>query len=613
MVYVALGILRVGPAWAAPDRLAQCGCGDGAFVMWFLGWTPFAATHGHGLFFTDWMFYPAGFNTLWNVSLLLPGLLMGPVTVHWGVVVSYNVLVVVAFAGSAVSAYLVLRRWAPWPPAAFAGGLLYGFSPYMIGQGIGHLHMVLLALVPVALLLLDEILVRQWRPAWLTGPLLGGVLAAQFFTAEEVLAGLALVAVLGLLVLLALFPRSIRPRLGHGAAGLGLATVTALAITAWPLKHQFAGPQRLNGTVSDPGRYRADLLSWVVPSRLVRHVSEAALQVSADFPGNLSENGSYLGIPLLAVVLVTAILLWRRRPVVRWALVMLVLVMAFASGRSLHVRGEDTGIWMPLALLHDIPLLQSIVGVRLAAFAVLLAAMLLAVGLDALYEAVRTVPAPASPGAADAQAVPAGQAARRWLRSALATVLAVAVALVALAPLQPRSLRYPIVGTGVPAWFTSASALGRVPPGSVLLSVPWASAQNAAPMLWQAEAGYRFKSPGGYALNPGPDGRGTFNPPPSRLLSALTRFRLGRPPRVSAARIVQMRVELLGWDVRTIVVVAERNRNLGEQIDLIARVVGKRPVRASGAWVWYAIDPARVLTLPVHPARWPLPSMPLPP
>jgi len=618
MVYVALGMLRIGSAWAAPDRLAQCGCGDAAFVMWFLGWTPFAAAHGHSLFFTDWMFYPTGLNVLWNASLPLPALLAGPVAARWGVIAAYNVLVVVGFAGSALSAYLVLRRWARWPPAAFVGGLLYGFSPYMIGQGRGHLHMFLVLLVPVTLLLLDEALVRQRRPAWLVGPMLGAVLAAQLFTAEEVLASMALVGMIGLGVLLALFPRKVRARLRHGALTLVLAAATTVVLTAVPLRQQFAGPQRLQGLVSDPDRYPADLLGWVVPTGLVRFTSEAALRTSRAFAGNLAENGSYLGIPLLVVVLLTALLLWRRRPVVRWALVTLVLVMAFASGPSLHIRGRDTGAWMPLAMVRGVPLLQSVVGVRLALYAVLLAALLLAVGLDALHDTARDAltRVDRQPGRLRLRfRLPGGPRwLPGWLGHSLAVVPPVALALVALLPLLPRSFQYPVGDARIPAWFQSASVVHRVPQDSVLLMVPGASSVNSSPMLWQAAARFRFKIPSGFALNPRPeDGRGTFNAPPSYLMAALNRFRLGRPPRVDEERIMQMRVELAGWSVRTVVVVTETNANVAEQVDLLTRVVGRPPVHDSGAWVWYDVKPSRLVTLPVHPAPWPLGRVRLPP
>ena len=599
VVYVALGMLRIGPAWRAPTRLAQCGCGDGAFVMWFLGWTPFSLAHGTDMFFTDWMLYPRGLNTLWNVSLPLPALLLGPATTTWNVVLGYNLLVVIAFAGSALSAYLVLRRFAPWPPAAFAGGLLFGFSPYMISQGLGHLHLVLLPLVPLVLLLLHEILVRQrWRP-WITGPLLGGVAVAQLLTAEEVLASLVLVSAVGVVVLLALFPRGIPAHWRHAVLGLGLAAVTAGVLAARPLQVQLSGPQRLTGTVSSPDRYRADLLSWIMPTRLVHFAPDWAVRISAGFGGNLAENGSYLGIPLLLVAVATPVVLWRRRPVARWAGITLLIVMGLAAGPSLRIRGVDTGIWMPLALVRHLWLLQSVVSVRLAAYAVLLSALLLAVAMDAVRGAARA-------------AVRTRRPAPRLPHRAVAPLLAAALAVVALLPLLPWLYHYGIVDTNVPQWYRSAS-VQRVPADSVLVTVPGASPVNSSPMLWQAIARYRFKVPFGYALNPRPsDGRGTFNPPQSSFLGIMNRIKRGPPPRINRGHIRAMRVELARWNARTVVVVNETNDHVAEQVDLLTRVLGRPPVHDAGAWVWYDLDPAALAGLPVATPPWPPQPVSLP-
>lgn len=585
-VYLALAMLRLAPAWRDPTRLAQCGCGDGAFSMWYLGWTPFALGNGLSPLSSDWMFHPDGLNAMWNVSLLLPAVLLAPLTAAGGVVLAYNSLVVVAFAGSAFTAYLALRRWAPWPPAAFAGGLLYGFSPYMIGQGLGHLHMIIMLLVPVLLLLLDEILVRQRRPPWLSGSLLGVTAAAQLLTSEEVLAGAALIGLVGTVVLVAVFPREVRSRLRHALTAFGFAVGTGLVLAAVPLRHQFTGPQRLTGTVSSPDRYRADLLSWVVPSGLVEAAPDWALRVSGRFIGNAAENGSYLGLPLLLAAVATAGLLWRRRPVVRWAAVLLAAVLVLSSGPSLRVSGRETGIPLPLALLKHVPLFESVVSVRLSSYAVLLCALLLAIGMEAVRDRVRV----------------AGTAPFR-LR-ALAAGLPAALAVVALAPLLPAGLHYHVEDTGVPAWYRSAAMTERVPLGSVLVTVPPASAVNAAPMVWQAVAGHRFKVPFGYSLHPDETGQGRFSPDPSTFAGIMERIRRGPPPRVNAGHIREMRADLRRWRARTVVVTAETNANMADQVDLLSRVLGRPPQTEAGAWVWYDIDPDRLAALPATPPEW---------
>ena len=93
------------------------GDGDPAIFMWFLRWVPFALEHGHDLLVTHHLNYPDGVNLMWNTSLPLPGLLLAPVTEAWGPVLSFNLLLVLAYGLSAWCAYLAIRRFAPgtWP------------------------------------------------------------------------------------------------------------------------------------------------------------------------------------------------------------------------------------------------------------------------------------------------------------------------------------------------------------------------------------------------------------------------------------------------------------------------------------------------------------------
>ncbi len=114
--------------------------------MWFLRWVPFALAHGHDLLVTHHLNYPDGVNLMWNTSLPLPGLLLAPVTDAWGPVLSFNLLLVLAYGLSAWCAYLAIRRFVPGHLAAAVGGLIYGFSPAMRVQS-HHLHMSLAFLV----------------------------------------------------------------------------------------------------------------------------------------------------------------------------------------------------------------------------------------------------------------------------------------------------------------------------------------------------------------------------------------------------------------------------------------------------------------------------------
>jgi len=48
---------------------------------------------------------------MWNTSLLLPGVLLAPVTLLAGPQVTLTLVLTLGFAGSAASLFAVLRRW----------------------------------------------------------------------------------------------------------------------------------------------------------------------------------------------------------------------------------------------------------------------------------------------------------------------------------------------------------------------------------------------------------------------------------------------------------------------------------------------------------------------
>ena len=176
---------------------------------------------------------------MWNASLPLFGFVLSPLTSRWGPVLTFNVVLVLANGLSAWAAYLAIRRYVAGHLAAAVGGLVFGFPPAILGQSI-HPHISFAFLVPLMLLAVDEILVRQRRPPWLVGPLLGLMAGCQLLIGEELLAATVLFG----MVLLANNPRAIldRRRVVHALLAFALAAVVGGTIAAKPLSVRFAGP-----------------------------------------------------------------------------------------------------------------------------------------------------------------------------------------------------------------------------------------------------------------------------------------------------------------------------------------------------------------------------------
>ena len=552
-VYLLLAVLGHLPAFSSLTTMTRCLCRDTPQTDWFLGWTPHALWAGQAPWTSQHLAVPEGVNLMWNTLLPLPGLLMAPVT-YWGnVLATHTLLAVLAFALSATSMWWVVKRWAPWGPARFAAGLLYGFSPYLMAQGTDHLNLSLVMLPPVVLLLLDEILVRQRRRAALMGVVLGLVTLAQLLITEEILASTFVLCVFGLVVLVVQHRRAVdRKRFRHALRGLAVAAGVLTAGAAWPLAVQLAGHRPVTGPVTDVSRFGADLLGTVVPG------SHQLLGFDSihTWGGGSTENGSYLGIPLILLLVFLAVR-YRRLAVVRFASVLALVALVLSLGRKLALAGTTHDIPLPAAALQHVPLFQDMSPVRLSLYVVLLASVLLAVGLDRLH--------------ADGLLQR-----RRWLTALLAVAVVV--------PLLP-DWPYSFVKANTPAYFTS-SAIERIPRDSVVLTYPVPRFPNSEPMQWQALAGYRYRSVGGYLITPDEQGAGTFLGGKTTWERVTSQAPVGRGVQLyNPGSAMRLRVEMDRLDVKAIVV-ADR---FGSEavVELVTMLLGRPGERSGGVTAWY--------------------------
>jgi len=544
VAYLLLSFLADPSVWlhGPTTHLYNAGNGDVSEGVWLLVQTPYAIAHGLNPFANDWLHYPSGVNLVDNAGMQLLGLLVAPVTLLSSPVLSYNLLLLLSFAGSATATFLVLRRWTGWLPAAFVGGLAYGFSPYMVAMGNGHLMTLVTPIPPLVLWTMDRIMVRRSGIAWRNGLLLGLLLAAQLFVSVEVLTSTLVVLAVGVVVVLVAQRSDHRTALAWRPlwqAGAVAGAVLAVAV-AYPLWVAVAGPAHIVGPAQSVEVLKGlstDVLTPIVPTvnqHFTFGLAWTGTRLVAEHGKTLlpdgSENGGYLGIPLL-VLLVAGVAVLRRRPVVRFAAVMAVVALVLSMGSDLHSDGRFLGIPLPFAVLAHLPFVDSQVASRYTLYVWLFVALLVAVIADALHTELRS---------------------RSW-SGPLAGGAVLAIVLVVLVPLIP-SWPYGSGPTGIPAWYQSAYAR-QVPVGSTLLSYPFPAVGSPTAMLWQAEAGMRFRMPGGYVISPGPRRKATFAPPLTAASIPLLECGAGIPqPPVTPAAVTAVRANLRAWDVDTVVV-----------------------------------------------------------
>ena len=558
---VGLSVLLFLPAWRDPAHTVIGGHGDAEQSMWFLRWLPWALTHGHDPLLTDHIGHPTGANLMWNSSQPLTALAAWPLTAAAGPVLAYNAMVTLALALSGWCAYLAIQRIVPGRAGALAGGLLYGFSPYMVAHASGHLDLVMAPIPPLLLLVLHELLVRRRLPPLAGGAALGLLATLQLFIAEEVLASEAIVAaiVLGALALLH------RDRVREDGRRLLIALAAAAAVFTvladWALAVQFLGSGRLRGTGAASG-FGTDLLNLVVPGSSQWLAPHPAQSLSARFAGNGAERTGYLGVPLLALIALTVVR-HRREAVVRTAAIAGAAAVVLSLGTTLHIGGVHTHIPLPALAITRVPVLDNLLPGRLMLYAFLAAAVLLAVF------------------AGDLRRAPA----RRLAAAALLAATAIS--------LLPR-MPFPSAPVSTPAFFTG-TAVQRIAEGDVVLVAPFSRlAVPTEAMVWQALSGMRFRMPEGYYQGPGPGGTRFYGPPPSSTSALMEQiWSQGTSPPLDSALRGRIAAELRAWGVRDVVVGPMGHEELMAAV--MTSLLGRPPSWWGPVALWTEVGSAQVV------------------
>ena len=574
-IYLALASLANYGVWVhgVTHTIQTAGGGDVPEEFWFLGQTPWALVHLHNPLVTNWLNAPTGVNLMDNTSMSILGLVGAPITFLYGSIATYNVLLDLAFASSALAFYLMARRFVR-RPAALVGGLLYGFSPFAAAEGLGHLFLVFTAIPPLVILLLDRFLRTKSDPAWRTGVLTGVCFAVQLYISAEIFASLIVMSLIAI-VFCALY-WLVRKKLAVDLKGLAKAGVWAVGVLAllggYGIWMSLLGPGHINGPEQSPttiAGISADPAGWVVPTDTQRFnfgaasygdslVAERTADWQVVFDATI-ENGTYVGIPLL-VVLIGGCILLRRKRLVLFSAGMAAAALVLSLGSRLHVGGNRTAVRLPFDILAHLPLLKGGAAARYALFFWLFAALLLALILDALYRSLLGV----------------GRNRVGRLRAVSACLVVVLLALIPLIPAWPY-------GSGpayVPSWFTTSAR--SLPVGTTVVVYPMASPIDPSSMTWQAMADFTFKMPGGYGVFRAPDGTATFIFTQSQVSEALSLCGAGAQPSLSRQTI---RSELHSWRA-SLAVVSPPSKGSSCAARLFSSAYGA-PTRQGGVLLWH--------------------------
>ena len=610
LLYLALAVLLWAHVWTGhPSAVATCGCGDTSSSIWFTFWPAYGISHGLDPLFSTAVGYPTGVSLVFAAF----GIPMAPVTWLVGTIASLNFALTVIPVLSALAMFALVRRWVIWMPAAFVAGLFYGFSPLVLNNlTSAHIDLTLVAIPPLVVICLDELVIRQRRRPVAVGIVLGVLVSLQFLIGTEILVLLMIEAAMGLVLIVIDVarrdPDALRIHARPAGIGFVVAALTSCVLLAYPVWLVVAGPAHYSGSIH-PGlnlsAFGGNAQRFFLPPKPATHgaFSSAFFRIVGGYQGPVL-SAQFFGVGVL-VVGVAGALIWRRQRIL-WLFGLLGLASLFLTTSS--------GPW-----LGSLPILKNIVPSHFVLFAYLAVAVLLGVIVDNTRSAVNFAYRSRPAGDTEVGSEGWSDALRRWPGAVGGLVVAV-VAIAPPAAYVAQGIPFTVEPIVLPTWFrTVAPHLSGHP---VVLALPapfsatkaglkWTDATGRsypliisgkqAAMTWQALGGQRFSIVGSGGLGAGTVRTKAENEG-QNVISQVT-FAYAAPPMVTSDDIEAVTRSLRGWRVDTVVLPDQPELPEYDQVasvpDMVALITGATgivPVHTADAWVWTGVRQATATT-----------------
>jgi hypothetical protein len=331
----------------------------------------------------------------------------------------------------------------------------------------------------------------------------------------------------------------------------GACLLTYVVLCAYPLYLLLAGPGRPRSEIRQAETTNSDAANVLVPTRLT-----ALRPGTGDLADRLhthsGEQGGYVGVALLAVVVVAVVAVPRARVVAAAGVAAWVLSL----GVHLVVLGSDRGVELPWRPMESVPLVGEIETMRFQVVVALCVAIIVALWLDRL-----------------ADRPPGGS---RTLALALT-----GVAMLSWLPAN-QQVATPAV---VPAYFTAgAPGLTRADVVETWPRTTGVWVGGARPMLWQVASGFAYRTTGGYFIGSDATHDLLVEAPASTYAQRASHVAGGgAPPADDVASAARDELRELGV---TAVVVVPEGADVTPVLDWTRRVTGLPGEQVADVWLF---------------------------
>ncbi|MBV8357173.1 MAG: hypothetical protein JO189_04445 [Deltaproteobacteria bacterium] len=445
------------------------GRSDPLIQMWALAWWPHALANDVHPIISQAIWAPTGYNLAWTTSIPGPSLLLYPITRLFGPLVSYNILCFLCSPIAAFSAFLLCRYLTEqfWP--AIVGGYIFGFSQYMLAHVFGHLFLLFIFPIPLAIYIaLLRFRRRITRTTFIS--LLVVALLFEFFSSTELFATTAVFGAAAFALSWLIWQAAIAADIREVAIELGCAYLVTVVLAAPYLYYVLAlgVPAPINPGVV----YSNDLLAFAVPTPVL-YVGRAFGEVVSHFRSGGVETAAYLGPGFWIILVLYIESSWSTKPG-KFLILSLMFIGLMSLGPILHVDGIER-VPAPWLVFSKLPLINQALPARFGMYLFLVAAV-----ITSLYLSQSSIP--------------------WWSKLLLASIC-----LLSLAP-NLALFRSGITHFRIPQFFRSGDYKRYLARNDNVLVLPFAGPEDG--LLWQAQTNFYFRLAAARLTLPPPEASG---------------------------------------------------------------------------------------------------------
>lgn len=457
LIYILLSLFF----WGFPSNFNKLVFGndiDPIAIIWSINWFPYALSHGLNPFISHTILNPIGVNLVWSPAYAFTAsLLMFPVTVIFGPIVSYNMLTLLSPALSAFTAFLLCKYLSKNTIPALMGGYIYGFSSYEIGQLLGHLNLFTIFLIPL-IILICTLFYQNKVNKFLFLTILIILLILQFGFSLEIFTTLTFFGYISLIIAFIFINQQDRKKIIILGGWVIISYIITMIILLPFLYYLYLGLHLIPTIFNDTSFYSSDLLNFIIPTPITWLGGNQFSHIASKFSGNFSEEGAYIGIPLIFISYLYIKEFWHTFHGKLLIISGLIIIIA-SFGPFLKILGTQI-IQTPWKLLIYLPLIKQALPTRFTLYLSLVLAIIITIWLStSKYNKI--------------------------FKYSI-TVLS----LVFLIPNLSVSFKGVKKEINIPPFFTQKSYLKYIKPNSNVLIIPYSYNGNSA--LWQVASNMYF-------------------------------------------------------------------------------------------------------------------------